>query len=305
MHTEIELKLLLDEKLFPQIATSRLVTQKAVSQPVTQHLISTYFDTLNFQLRKNKYSLRIRQVQGRYLQTLKSARTTKSGVTERHEWEVPVQTLQIEEEQLPASFRQQAIWMEVKDNLQPLFRTDFMRMAWDLSFGKDTLVELALDQGWVETQNNKTRILEIELELKAGYSHQIYDCALLLLAEWPVSIGYLSKAARGFSLLKNDKLSKQSSPVETADIKSHWQELLLSRPSNSEQWLNALPRWQNFLNQLHTYVRENPSHENTYWQLMVMRLAHDLMDLQSGSSNERDLMILIEQHAKEAEMILS
>ncbi len=86
MSKEIELKLELDPADAPRIKSNRLLAAESLGRAEEQHLVSTYFDTPDLALSKAGVFLRVREKDGRYLQTVK-AMQSKADLLERFEWE--------------------------------------------------------------------------------------------------------------------------------------------------------------------------------------------------------------------------
>src|SRR5262245_8653674 len=58
-----------------------------VSQPAASNLVATYYDTEGLKLHRQGLSLRVRDEDGRHLQTLKSRDPENPDVLTRSEWE--------------------------------------------------------------------------------------------------------------------------------------------------------------------------------------------------------------------------
>src|SRR4030088_1172829 len=83
---EIELKLAADAEHLPALkqALESMGSTSAAADPV---LTSTYYDSADLKLRQNHLTLRVREQDGRHIQTLKSDRPTSGDVLTRDEWE--------------------------------------------------------------------------------------------------------------------------------------------------------------------------------------------------------------------------
>lgn len=85
--------------------------------------------------------------------------------------------------------------------LKPVFVTRVNRSSALMHFPQGEEVELALDEGVVETQSGSTPIHGVEMELKSREPLQLYEVALKLLDSVPLRIEHLSKGDRGYELL--------------------------------------------------------------------------------------------------------
>src|SRR3990172_6806186 len=83
--TEVELKLAFAPADAAQIA-SHPALEASLVPPEEQELVSIYFDTPDCALHQAGVYLRIREIGGRYVQTVKSAKSTTE-LLERFEWE--------------------------------------------------------------------------------------------------------------------------------------------------------------------------------------------------------------------------
>ena len=63
-----------------------------------------------------------------------------------------------------------------------------------------TTIEASIDRGVIRSGEHVNRVSELELELKAGDSRQLYELALRLQHDVPLALESRSKAARGYAL---------------------------------------------------------------------------------------------------------
>ncbi|MCC3263789.1 CYTH domain-containing protein, partial [Paenibacillus polymyxa] len=77
--------------------------------------------------------------------------------------------------------------------LQPLFRTDFVREKWVVTYGQSE-IEIGLDQGEVRAGDLSEALSEIELELLNGNTADLLALAGELAAHDGLRQGSLSKA---------------------------------------------------------------------------------------------------------------
>jgi len=222
MATELELKLMI-QKDHLNLAYDFLnrTCQEQVDcrvEPSLQ-LMNGYFDTDNNTLMQSGIALRIRAVNGRYIQTLKTRGSNRIGMHARGEWEWDIkedvlELARLTNDMLPEDLHDR-VWS--KDLLQ-VFRTDFERQIWMIQTA-DTLMEVVCDQGEVTSPYGKDEISELELELKQGDEIGLYDFASRLAMAVPVQVSTVSKAQKGVRLKNNkmelpERLSSDASPVE-------------------------------------------------------------------------------------------
>ncbi|MES2142655.1 MAG: CYTH domain-containing protein [Pseudomonadota bacterium] len=206
MFLEIELKLSIDPADTTLLYRHPLLI-KSNPTPVSEKLVSRYFDTSDLHLWHQGLSLRTREAEGRTIQTLKTAGKKIGDLHHRHEWDQPIQGT------LPNihAFADKAVSEKIasvigNQSLIELFHTDIKRTAWDLQI-ENTYIELVLDEGSVNTALRKTPLYEIELELKQGDENQLNKIAERLKETIPLTLETRSKAQRGYMLYTDNNLS--------------------------------------------------------------------------------------------------
>ena len=85
MAREIELKLGLPPEAGAKVCAHPLLQGVAPGQ----RLVSTYYDTPDLRLHRNGIALRVREVDGSLVQTVKCAGAVAGGLSDRPEWEQP------------------------------------------------------------------------------------------------------------------------------------------------------------------------------------------------------------------------
>lgn len=199
MATEIELKLLFQQQNKKSIIDLFTSLSNCEAKPLVM-LKNKYFDTPDLQLRRWDMGLRIRQVDSKREQTIKTAGTVIGGVHNRPEFNV-----NIEQDFPHLALFPSHIWPNntelecVNDSLKCLFNTDFHRQCWHVSWN-NSLIEVALDVGSIYVDEFNEPICELELELISGTSESLITLAEYLLAKVPLRFGQSSKAKRGYAL---------------------------------------------------------------------------------------------------------
>lgn len=216
---ETELKLELDPADSNRFRHNPIIKELADGKARQEELIAIYFDTPDFLLRQHGAGLRVRKIQGRWIQTLKAGGSVKGGLHERHEWESPVGGAVPELKQFAATADMDGSLTtllkrsSIANALQPVFRVKVQRITWNLRDG-DNHVELVLDAGSVQRKGRKMPVSEIELELREGEPGCLYDIALRLLDGVPLRLSNVSKAQRGYALCGlNEPMVAKVEPV--------------------------------------------------------------------------------------------
>ncbi|WP_386082383.1 CYTH domain-containing protein [Vreelandella sp. F11] len=184
-----------------------------------QSLTNTYFDTPQGDLAKARIALRLRQVDGQVLQTVKTAGQGGGGLSQRQEWEWQVAGPELDLASLAELPPFQGELSGVLDDLVPQLSTDFTRRSWQLkehAHGQESHIELVLDEGEIISGEYRTPICEAELELKGGEPEALWELALTLAEQVPLRPSDSSKASRG------NALSTQHWPLPEAHSPAEW-----------------------------------------------------------------------------------
>ncbi|GBG14081.1 single-stranded DNA exonuclease [Novimethylophilus kurashikiensis] len=200
MPNEVELKLRIARKDAARLRKHPAILAATVDKPVTRKLTSIYYDTPDLQLLDAEISLRVRRMSGGWFQAVKAAGSSLAGLHQRMEWEDIIASGQpdftrILDPQLVRIFGDEAL----RAALAPIFRTEVQRTEWQLKFDNGDAVELALDLGHLVAGKKREPITEIELELKSGNAARLFDLALILQQDIPLSLENVSKAQRGYA----------------------------------------------------------------------------------------------------------
>ncbi|MRW85612.1 CHAD domain-containing protein [Pseudoduganella sp. FT26W] len=200
---EVELKLLLAPEHNEQVLQHPLLGEPARVQQLT----ARYFDTPDLHLMRHGAGLRVRRVDGAWIQTMKAGGSVQSGLHSRNEWEGQVDRSWPRLGKLRKLIGDDRQWLTVldatnlKERLEPLFLVDVQRHVWDVEIDGNR-IEVALDVGHIERQSHRAPVNEIELELKDGDPAGLYAFALQLLEDIPLRISNINKAQRGYMLVR-------------------------------------------------------------------------------------------------------
>ena len=206
MPTEIELKLRLPADSIVRLQRHPLLKSLSISRPVTEELHTVYYDTSDYDLKRNNVAFRLRRIGKRWIQSIKGGGSAIAGLHQRYEWEAPVLRAQpdftkIHNPALGRLFDSDAL----REQLRPLFTTEFKRTTRLLLFTDHTEAELCLDRGRIVAGNVSMPFCEIELELKSGSPLPLFQLALDLLPTVPLRLENVSKAERGYRLASGNK----------------------------------------------------------------------------------------------------
>ncbi|MCF1428300.1 MAG: CYTH domain-containing protein [Shewanella sp.] len=267
MAAEIELKLFFNPAA-RQLLTEKLNSLEHAKALPTKQLTNRYFDTQDLQLRRWGMGLRVREEGERREQTIKTAGQVVGGIHSRSEYNIDIQAGSPALKLFPADIWPVGADLDaLQQQLVCFFDTDFSRQLWHVYVG-NSMVEIALDIGWICAGEHHQAICELEFELLAG------DVAALLklaqtVAHWlPVRLGKASKAQRGYQLasgarpLPLDAISYVALD-SSHDVRSGLQTLLET----------CIERWQ-LLEQAITQSADVPLQCAGYWQRLrsIIRL---------------------------------
>jgi len=184
---------------------------KGSARTPTRRLHSVYFDTPGLELWRQGITLRLRRDGGRWFQAVKGGGTALAGLHRRLEDETEVagptpNYARIGGHELAGAFTSERL----RSRLRPVFVTHFVRSSRLLEVDAETRVEASIDRGVIRAGKRNVRVFELELELKGGAPRQLYEIALQLAKDLPLSIENRSKAERGYALYRG----KDPKPVK-------------------------------------------------------------------------------------------
>ena len=183
----------------------------------TQTLYNQYYDTADGLCHQNGVAVRVRSIDTAHEMTVKIRKPDEGGLTQRQEWNRPIETSQLAQTALldlplPTSVRS-AIQSH---RLKPIYTNTFRRSDWRVLY-QGTALMVSLDQGTATVEARHSPISELEIELIEGDVDRLVEASLKLCDALPVFMAVISKAERGESLVR------QKTPVlvsETAPEKA-------------------------------------------------------------------------------------
>ncbi len=213
---ETELKLLLMKEIDPdQVWNHPAIADFLAETPISEILVSTYFDTRDYRLLKNGLTYRIRKENKQWIATVKSMGSAAGGLHQREEWNMVLP----DEKPRPEEFNEEAVRIKllslIDDQLLvPLLKTHFKRTKAIWKDHEHNEIEIALDQGEIITTVKSQPISEIELEIKHGKDQKVLlELGIVLSEQIPMIPGETSKFQRGLKLIglkPSDKRSKRT-----------------------------------------------------------------------------------------------
>lgn len=203
MAKETEIKLRIAPETLAALRNHPLLLERACGPWQTGKLYNQYYDTAARDLSRAQVALRIRRDGDIFIQTLKSRGQSVAGLSERNEWD-----WQVSEARLDFSLLDDTCWPAAlaeldRQQLQPVFTTDFERtkvlLRW-IREGQGIEVEAALDVGEVIAGEAREPICELELEVREGPAVALLELARSLAEHVALMPCDISKAERGYRL---------------------------------------------------------------------------------------------------------
>jgi triphosphatase len=201
---ETELKFALSPQRQRMVETLLPKLSRWMSESTRRHEITRYFDFADLSLFRAGFSLRVRQSDGLYVQTLKSL-SGGGAALERFEREWTLTRGRLDVTRLAGTPVSRLMAARREAPIREVFATDIMRVTYGLALNGEAIVELAIDNGHVRSGEKAEAIHEIEIELKVGDTAPLYRFASALHEACPLTISSDSKAARGYRLAKGSR----------------------------------------------------------------------------------------------------
>jgi len=207
---ETELKLELPAESIEHIGRNALL-KTAPARAQTKKIVSVYFDTSNFKLRKSGFTLRVRRENRRRMQTVKQE-GGRAALLARNEWEQPIRGIQPDLKAARQTGLKRLLTKKLARRLKPVFETAVRRTTYPLR-NPQCEIELSIDKGKVAAGRKSSALCEMELELKRGTTADMFALAQFLARDLPVQLSVRTKAERGYQLIDGEQLPMKALPV--------------------------------------------------------------------------------------------
>jgi inorganic triphosphatase YgiF len=178
-----------------------------------KRLISTYYDTPDAALKERGLTLRVRDQDGNFIQTVKAGEFATGDPLSRDEWEDALDENRPDRVAAQSGARLPA---DAVGDLRPFFVTEVTRTIFSIEPAPGTAIEAAVDQGEIRAvdKDGVAPISEVELELKGGRTTALYDLAAQLLEVAPLRVEARSKSERGYQLVEHGNVAPQAVHAE-------------------------------------------------------------------------------------------
>ena len=192
MGVEFELKYRLPQEALETIAAK-------MGPGAVFEMETAYYDTADAALAKLRWTLRRRYENGVSVCTLK----TPAGGAARNEWEVECGSIGEAVPMLCKLGCPENLPALTAPGLVHICGAKFRRMAWKVACG-DSVLELALDRGFLLGGGREMPLSELEVELKSGSREAALEYAQLLAEVYGLVPEEKSKFRRALELAKED-----------------------------------------------------------------------------------------------------
>ncbi|MCM2320704.1 MAG: inorganic triphosphatase [Pseudomonas sp.] len=203
MVKETEIKLRASRATLAALREHPLLKKRNKSGWQQSELFNQYFDTPSRELAQAKVALRLRRDGEQFIQTLKGRGQSIAGLSERNEWDWPLDKNKLDLKKLTDECWPAELAELDKKTLKPIFTTDFVRDKAEIAWGRGkakVVIEAALDLGKVIAGKQHEEICELELELREGDPAALLELAIELAAKLALMPCDISKAERGYRL---------------------------------------------------------------------------------------------------------
>ena len=180
----------------------------ALQHPSRQILDSVYFDSDERFLRNHGLTLRVRHIDEKRVQTIKSAEHGV-GLFERSEWEQPVDGDQPDLSGVKDTVLGRILTDDVCKELKPVFETRIERTAYHLN-GNGADIIMTIDEGKILASDSSQAVSEIELELKEGKPADLFKVARDIFNIIPAHLEFKSKSERGYGLAEKTPVAAET-----------------------------------------------------------------------------------------------
>ncbi len=175
--------------------------------PAERQLLALYFDTPREELARRGMSLRLRRSGASWVQCLKAGRSGAGGLHARDEWEHARDDCSIDLALFAATpLARLARRRHLHERLREIFRVAMRRTAWVIELAPGSRVEVALDRGFVQRGVARQTVSEVEVECLEGDASAVFEFAARLLGTVPMRPSTVTKAQRGYRLLRDEAI---------------------------------------------------------------------------------------------------
>jgi len=207
---EVELKFEFTRQDLRKLSRSSAFKALQIETPVKRTMRAIYYDTPDLSLFKRELSLRVRKESRKYVQCCKSkavAHNASVDTFSRQEWQWKLKKKDLDIKLIDKDKELCQLFKGIDlATLEPLFSTTIKRQTRLLETSGGAKVRCDIDQGVIESGENKSKIFELELELESGPVNELLELACLVTSIVPARISSRTKALKGYNLFLDGTL---------------------------------------------------------------------------------------------------
>lgn len=201
---EIEAKLIVsDAQVFAELlGLDRIGPFELAPRAGVERQSNIYYDTADGLLRARRYGMRIRDLGGRRIATLKGKQSARDGLFERSELEAEVGEAVHPADWPDGPLRDQVLALLAGAPVVPVLTVDTDRRHIDALRDGRRVAELSLDEGLIHAGARSEAFRELEVELTDPDARAEFEALVGLLRErFALQPGNVGKYERGLQLL--------------------------------------------------------------------------------------------------------
>ncbi|WOH67788.1 CHAD domain-containing protein [Bradyrhizobium sp. BWA-3-5] len=210
MGVETEIKFRVPRRNIMALAHLKIAGSR-IGERSESDLTSTYFDTRKRKLKQHGLLLRVRQCNGKHVQTIKKVSTGQFG---RGEWESELKDGHPDLGEADGTPLQEIASKKLRRKLRPVFKTSVRRTTLPVR-SQGSEIEVAIDRGEIVAGRRSMPIEEVELELKRGRPRDLFQFARAVERKLAAELYLKGKSERGYDLVDGkDKEAVFAEPIE-------------------------------------------------------------------------------------------
>ncbi|MDD4320944.1 MAG: CYTH domain-containing protein [Acidaminococcaceae bacterium] len=252
-NVEMEIKLIIAKKDLPKFFGHPLIKKAVITgSEKTLEIENYYYDTSDYKISNAGMSYRIRKTGKEWEATVKTQGEAGGGFSARGEYTVAVKKNEPVFSGFENTFDKKLQTLLADEELQLMFTVSVTREVSLLQITAETLLEMAVDNGEILVENRKSKIEEVELEIKSGNKADLFAFVAKVAEKTPLFIEPKSKFQRGLELLAGKKeeikqLEYNFKPDITGNAETEFKKLIDHCISNILEKQNSLRSKENLI----------------------------------------------------------
>lgn len=301
-NTEIEIKLTsTDTKIWQNIFTLPFLAPYIIpGTNRTDKVEGYYFDTSEMLLAKQNIGYRIYKENDVFCATIKSVLSEQNGLSRRMEIELETDSFNPNIIGFGATELKKELTELVNNQpLETLFAINMVRRSFQLQITDNTIVEMAVDLGSVDSNSDTFPLAEVEFEIFSGSVPDLLEFVAKLTEILPLTIEPLSKYQKGLSLINKLHIAHHDTNAPNLGGKhvSFAQKLKNSTVSLVSKMVLPENNLENIINDVHSLVRyQNDLTDLTNHLQILSNVNGDNHNAENIKGLQKDLQRLILLH---------